>query len=562
MNHSVTVSQTTLSDVSKSYDGRRVLDRIDVAVPYSEKVGVVGENGSGKSTLLRLLSGEESPDSGDVTVHSVGGVGHCDQTIGLVAHHTVADLVDSAFADLRRLQRRIAEVEADLATADAESLGRYGDLLTEFEQRGGYEIDSRVAAAMRGLGLQDIALDRGLDTLSGGEQSRLALAAVLAAEPELILLDEPTNHLDASAVDWLIARLRDHRGTVIAVTHDRRFLAGFAQSILEVDGDTGQVHRYGTDWQGYLIAKAAERERWVQRYRDWCAEVERQNDTVESGARRLASQIKSDTRVRTAGHRRSHEAGLSAVVRNAHERLRRLTENPVPRPPDPLRFAAAFDAGDLTDETEVECGLTDVRVADRLAIKSFHLKAGGRVLVTGPNGAGKSTLLRVLAGELAPDTGLVVRPDAVGYLPQELASPAPARSVLAEFADGRPGEPADYAEELRDLGLLAQRDFGKPVGALSVGQRRRLALAKLVTRPHQVMLLDEPTNHLSPALMSELEQALEEYTGGLIVVSHNAEFNRRFTGDRIALEGGELASLPPSIRSGFHITGEMVQIDR
>ncbi|MFD0558587.1 macrolide transport system ATP-binding/permease protein [Stackebrandtia endophytica] len=557
MNHSVVVSQTTLSDVSKAYDGRRVLDRIDVAVPHGEKVAVVGENGSGKSTLLRLLAGEELPDSGDVTVQAVGGIGHCGQTVDLVAHRFVADLVDDAFADLRRLQSRIAAAEAELADADAEGLAAYGDLLTEFEQLGGYEVDSRVAAAMRGLGVADIALDRGLSTLSGGEQSRLALAVVLAADPELILLDEPTNHLDASAVAWLIARLRDHRGTVVAVTHDRRFLAGFAQSILEVDGDTGGVHRYGTDWRGYLVAKAAERERWEQRYREWCAEVDRQNATVESGAKRLASQIKSDTRPRTAGHRRSHETGLSAVVRNAHERLRRLTENPVPRPPEPLRFAAAFNVGDTTeDSVEVDYELTDVRVADRLEITDLRLKPGARVLVTGPNGAGKSTLLRVLAGQLEPDTGTVVRPDSVGYLPQELPTPAPARTVLAEFAHGRTGEPAEYTDLLRDLGLLAEHDFDKPVAALSVGQRRRLALARLVSRPRRVLLLDEPTNHLSPALMSELERALEEYTGGLVVVSHNAEFNRRFTGDRMTLEEGRLVSLPPSNRSEFHITGE------
>lgn len=545
MNHSVITtasgarSQMSLSEVSKSYDGRRILDRIDLTVPAGHKVGVVGENGSGKSTLLKIIAGDEIPDSGDIIVHAGDGIGHAGQILELPADATVADVVNRAFAHLRDLEDRIGHAEACLGEADEAGLAEYGDLLTEYERRGGYEVDSRVAAAFDGLGLSFLTTDRELGTLSGGEQSRLSLATLMAAEPELILLDEPTNHLDAAGVGWLIRRLRQHSGTVIAVTHDRRFLTGFAEVIVEVDGDTGSVQRFGTGWQGYLAAKAAARHRWEQRYQDWRDEVARHSAATKEGAARLASKVRSDTRPRTAGHRRSHETGLSAVVRNAHERLRRLTDDPVPRPPDPLRFAGGFDTG-AADPDSVRYELTDVVVPGRLTVPAWRIEFGQRLLVTGPNGSGKTTLLGVLSGDLTPATGKALVPSSVGYLRQELPEPAPTHSVLREFAAGRGGAPEEYVDELQSLGLLLERDFHRPVSVLSVGQRRRLELAKLVSGRYDVLLLDEPTNHLSPALVSEMEHALDFYEGTLIVVSHDEEFTGRFRGDRVMVAGGRL----------------------
>ncbi|GAA4924703.1 macrolide transport system ATP-binding/permease protein [Stackebrandtia albiflava] len=544
MNHvlspTATVSQIALTEVTKSYDGPPVLDRVSLTVPHGEKLAVVGENGSGKSTLLRLLAGTESADGGDITVMAAGGIGHAAQTLLLPDDATVADAIDLAFADLRALERRIGEAERGLADADDDALAEYGDLLTEYEQRGGYRTESRLATAVQALGVAHIGNDRRIGTLSGGEQSRLGLAAVLAADPELILLDEPTNHLDAAAVGWLARRLRDHRGTVVAVTHDRRFLAGFAEAILEVDADRRTVRRYGDGWDGYLSAKAAARRRWEQEYRDWRAEVARQSAATETGASRLASKVRSDTRPRTAGHRRSHETGLSAVVRQAHERLRRLREDPVPEPPEPLRFSGEFAADTVEEAAGPVATLDGVRVGDRLVVDGLRVGGGDRLLVTGPNGAGKTTLLRVLAGDLTPDTGTVTRPEHIGYLRQELPAAPTTRTVTEEFAAGLPGPADAHADRLRSLGLLAEADLDRPVAALSVGQRRRLELAKLVSRPARLLVLDEPTNHLSPALVAELEEALDRFTGALVVVSHDAAFTDVFRGRRLAVSAGRL----------------------
>lgn len=280
------VAQLSVKDVTKTYGTRTVLDQVSFTVRPGEKAAVIGENGSGKSTLLRLLAAAEAPDAGEITVSFPGGTGHLAQTLGLAPDRTVQDAVDLALAELRDMERRLRTAEEHLGEASEDELAAYGELLTAYEERGGYEADARVDAALHGLGLARISRDRVLGSLSGGEQSRLALACVLAAAPELLLLDEPTNHLDAAAVRWLEEQLRAHRGTVVAVTHDRGFLERIATTILEVDRDARTLHRYGDGWAGYRAAKAAARRRAEQEYADSLAEVahaEQLLDAAESG---------------------------------------------------------------------------------------------------------------------------------------------------------------------------------------------------------------------------------------------------------------------------------------
>ncbi|MGW1148859.1 ATP-binding cassette domain-containing protein, partial [Streptomyces sp. NPDC002454] len=221
-------AQLSVTSLTKSYGTRTVLDQVSFTVRPGEKAAVIGENGSGKSTLLRLLAGAEAPDAGEVTVRFPGGTGHLAQTLDLDPNRTVQDAVDLALSELRDLERGLRAAEETLADAAEEELAAYGELLTAYEERDGYRADARVDAALHGLGLGRIPRERRLGSLSGGEQSRLALACCLAAAPELLLLDEPTNHLDAAAVRWLEEHLRAHRGTVLAVTHDRGFLERIA----------------------------------------------------------------------------------------------------------------------------------------------------------------------------------------------------------------------------------------------------------------------------------------------------------------------------------------------
>ncbi|MGW5737717.1 MULTISPECIES: ABC-F family ATP-binding cassette domain-containing protein [Streptomyces] len=539
-----TVSQLVLRDVSYGYPERPVLERICLSVRPGEKACVIGENGSGKSTLLRLMAGESAPAEGEVAVVSDGGTGHLAQTPRLPPHATVRDAVDDALAELRDLERRIREAEDALGSAGPAELAAYGDLVAAFEAREGYRADTRLDAALHGLGLPHLERSRTLGSLSGGEAARLALACVLAPQPELLLLDEPTNHLDDQALGWLEERLRAHRGTVVAVTHDRVFLDRVAEVIVEVDGDRRSVARFGGGWHGYLEQRATARRRWEERHRAWSEEVARQERLAEGGSDRLSSGWRMSERPRFANHKRSVEGQLSGIVRNARERLRRLRAEPVPRPPDPLHFTAGegLAGGDHPFVRPVT--LTGVTVGARLAVDRLTLEPGSRTLVTGVNGAGKSTLLGVLAGVLEPDRGEVQLPARVGYLPQEIAyltGEDTARPLLDAFAAGLAGLPEDHADALLSLGLFREEDLALPVKGLSVGQRRRLALARLVTRPADLLLLDEPTNHLSPALVEELDEALAGYRGTLVVVSHDRRLRERFRGERLSVADGRPA---------------------
>lgn len=530
-------AQLSMRDVSKSYGDRTVLDQVSLSVRPGEKAGVIGENGSGKSTLLRLLAGAEAPDGGEVTVLFPGGVGYLAQTLGLDPDRSVQDAVDAALADLRELERRIAAAEATLADATEAQLAAYGDLLTVYEDRDGYAADARVDAAMHGLGLAHVGRERPLGSLSGGERSRVALACVLASAPELLLLDEPTNHLDLRATAYLEDQLRAHRGTVVTVTHDRAFLERVATTILEVDRDTRAVTRYGDGWTGYRTAKAAARHRWEQDHQEYLADLARTEELVAAAGQRLAATGK-DPGQGFGKHRRSHEAKLSGQVRAARVRLERLEREPVPAPPQPLVFAAD-PATRGADGVLAE--LSGVVVGDRLRVDALQVKAGARLLVDGPNGAGKTTLLRVLAGDLRPDAGSARRTAGVGYLAQESPTAAGSRlSLLGAFAVGRPGLPEEHRDELLALGLFREEDLSVPVAGLSVGQRRRLELARLLTVPADLLILDEPTNHVALSLVEDLERALASYGGAVVVVSHDRRFRSEFVGERLELRAGRV----------------------
>ncbi|MFY1678577.1 ribosomal protection-like ABC-F family protein [Streptomyces sp. WMMC905] len=539
----LTRSQLALDGVTKRYDDRVVLEGVSFTVKPGEKVGIIGDNGSGKSTLLRLMGGLESPDNGEVTVAAPGGVGQLSQRLELPFGGRVRDVLDAAFADLRELERRLRAAEAELDGAGRGQLSAYGDLLEEFEARDPYQADARADAALHGLGLPGLDRDRPVETLSGGEQSRLALAAVLASEPELLLLDEPTNDLDDRAVAWLEERLREHKGTVVVVTHDRAFLEAVTSAIAEVDPERRSVTRYGNGYQGYLEAKAAARARWEREYETYLEEVARQERLSENAGKMLASiSRKGPWAFSGNGHHRarSSSTATSHRVRQANERLRRLREeDAVPRPPEPLHFTADLDVADeALPAGEPLCELAGTAVDGRLTLDTLRIAPGERLLVTGPNGAGKSTLLRLLAGELRPDRGEVRRSGRAGLLRQDHGVTEPRRTLLAEFASGRPGHPDEYAEELLSLGLFREEDLVQPMGSLSVGQRRRAELARLVAQPVDLLLLDEPTNHLSPLVVEELQDALGKYSGAVVVVTHDRRLRSAFEGTRLHLENG------------------------
>jgi macrolide transport system ATP-binding/permease protein len=428
-------------------------------------------------------------------------------------------------------------------------LTEYGEVLAEYEDHDGWSADARAAKALSGLALGDLPPDRPVATLSGGQLARLALALVLVRAPEILLLDEPTNHLDDDALAYLEGAVREHRGVLVAASHDRAFLDAVCTSILDLDpsytvtadGDPAVgPSRYGGAYSEYLTGKAAARARWEQAYTAWSDEVNGLQVAVKHTARQVghANRAPRDND-KFAPHffAQRSDAAVARRVRDAENRLERLREQRVPKPPKPLAFSAALTS---TVPTGVLISAREIHVPGRVAINALDVTADTRLLVTGPNGAGKSSLLALLAGALAPEQGRVMLASGlrIGWLPQHGAFPDPTATALQVFAAGRAGAPDEHQADLVGLGLLAPRDLHTSVGRLSVGQQRRLALARLLTSSPQVLLLDEPTNHLSLTLVEELEAAVLGSSLPVVAVSHDRWLRRRWTGDELRLTTG------------------------
>ncbi|GAA2454116.1 ATP-binding cassette domain-containing protein [Agromyces soli] len=541
----------SLRGASLRFAEHLVLDRVDLELGAGERIALVGDNGAGKTTLLRLIAGELVPDAGERTLVAPGGVSALEQSLELPDRATVAGAIDACWRELRELEREIAAAGTALAgpggagldgaELDA-ALARYAALVDRYEARDGYGAPARLDAGLAALGVGGIARSREWHRLSGGERARIVLAAALASNAELLLLDEPTNDLDDDAWDWLVDALARHRGTVVAASHDRAFLARWTSAIWELAG--GSVTRSGDGYAGYLAAKAAERERQRLAHEAWLAERERHLALLGANAGRLAAiPRKLDKPGMGAGafRARGRDHGAMGRIRNAKERLARLAAEPVAPPAEPLRFTA----GALRARTDASAergapGEPILRVAGLAVlgepVPDFELGQGGRLLVTGPNGAGKTTLLRSIAGELPAGGGEVGRRGAVGWLRQQAGRiDDPRRSLVEAYAAGlREGRDA-AAERLAALGLFHESELERPLGGLSYGQRRRLELALLVSRDVELLLLDEPTNHLAPLLVDELEAAVAGFAGAVVLVTHDRRLRERFRGERLEL---------------------------
>jgi len=521
-------------DLVKVYGERRVLDGVSLTAAPGQRIGLIGENGVGKSTLLRLLAGVEEPDGGQVTRPADTGFLH--QELPYPGHTTVGEVLDDALSDLRAAQARLDELAGALHQRpdDQNALAAYGELLQWATDHDLWDADRRADLVLAGLGLAAVGRDRRVGTLSGGERSRLGLAALLIRQPRALLLDEPTNHLDDDAIAFVEAHLARLPGTVVVASHDRVLLDAVCTHIVDLDPSRHGVTRYGGAYSDYLRAKRVERRRWEEQY---AAEQERL-DALRTAVRTTARQVahhrapRDRNKVAYDRHGGRVESQVSRRVRDARRRLEELTRTQVAKPPAPLRFAGTLTAEER-DPDGPAVSLRGVRVPGRLWVDHLDLPARGQLLVEGSNGAGKSTLLAVVAGRLTPAGGSVRRRRGlrVGLLEQEVDFPDPRRTPRQVYAAA--AGPA--AVPLTELGLLAPRDLDREVGVLSVGQRRRLALALLVARAPDLLLLDEPTNHISLALAEELEEALRRAPGAVVVASHDRWLRRGWGGPRLRI---------------------------
>ncbi|MFK8844095.1 ABC-F family ATP-binding cassette domain-containing protein [Streptomyces sp. Ac-502] len=546
-------------DLVRTLGTRRVLDGVSLTVSPGRRVGLIGENGVGKSTLLRLLAGVDEPDAGQVTRPYALGFLH--QEMPFDGATTIARVLDDALrearadlAELDRLTRLLAGTPDD-HPGHAALLDAYGKQLEHAQESEAWDADRRAAIVLDGLGLGGFGHGRTLGSLSGGQRGRLALAALLVRRPAALLLDEPTNHLDDEAASFVAEQIRTLPGVVVAASHDRAFLDAVCTDLLDLDPAVNGPVRFGGNYSAYRAEKRAERERWEQRYAAEQEELAALRRSAGVTARRVApDRGPRDNEKMGYGHRAGRvQQQVSRRVRNAARRLDDLERTQVGRPPKPLRLHVGALTGppvgsDLADGGPVGSdpadgplvALRDADVPGRLSVARLDITDGDRLLVTGGNGAGKSTLLSLLAGRLdaAGEGGIRRRPGlTVGLLAQDTVFERPDRSARDTYTEALGAERA-AAVPLGSLGLLSVADLDQPVGRLSVGQRRRLALALLVAHPPHLLLLDEPTNHLSPRLCDELEDALGAGPGAIVVASHDRWLRGRWTGRRLRLRSG------------------------
>ncbi|MFF0341557.1 ABC-F family ATP-binding cassette domain-containing protein [Kribbella sp. NPDC004875] len=519
----------TAVDLVRTFGARRVLDGVSLTAQPGHRIGLIGENGVGKTTVLRLLAGRDEPDGG--TVVRPAELGFLEQELPFEPGHTVADVLDDALQEARDDLAELDRLSAALADRpdDADLLTQFGDRLDQAHDREAWDADRRAAIVLAGIGLGEMTHDRQLATLSGGERGRLALAALLVRRPAALLLDEPTNHLDDAAAGFVEEQLRGMQGVVVVSSHDRAFLDAVCTDLIDLDPAVEGPVRYGGNYTAYLRRKQAERDRWQRRYDDEQAELDRLRTALVETAYDIApGRLKRDNEKMGFGHTSGRvQNQISRRVRSSAARLEALERDQVPEPPALLHFHAPLTATSA-EATEPLVSLRDIDVPGRLELAHLDLRLGDHLLISGPNGAGKSTLLAVLAGHLNPSGVVRRRPDlTVSLLTQDTIFEHEHRTARETY-DLTLGKDRAGTVPLSTLNLIAPRDLDTPVGHLSVGQRRRLALALLIANPPELLLLDEPTNHLSPSLATELEQALTTTPGATVLTTHDRWLRHRW----------------------------------
>jgi ABC transport system ATP-binding/permease protein len=508
----------TVDHVSIAFGHLPLLDDACLQIEAGERVAVIGRNGTGKSTLLQIVNGEVPPDSGSVWRHAGLRTARLDQDASLSDPRSVFDVVAEGLGDLSDLvaayHHAAVQVADDSSPQRLEQLGR---LHHELEERDGWRLEERVEQVLSHLGLPP---DVAVDTLSGGWRRRVLLARALVAQPDLLLLDEPTNHLDIDAIAWLEGYLADFTGAVLFVTHDRACLQRLASRIVELD-------------RGHLTSWPGEYATFLRRKEEALANEAIQQEKFDKKLAEEEAWLRQGIRAR----RTRNEGRVRALLGMREERAARRAQVGTVR----LQVEHADRSGKVVFEAE-DVGKS---FGDKVVVRQFsaRIMRGDRVGVIGPNGAGKTTLLRLLLGQLAPDQG-EVRLGAnvqVAYYDQQREQLDPERTVFDTIADG--SEMVTVAGRARHVNgylhdfLFPPERARSPVKALSGGERNRLLLARLFTRPANVLVLDEPTNDLDLETLELLEAQLVEWPGTLILVSHDRVFLDNVVTSTLVFEG-------------------------
>ena len=498
-----------LTDVNKIYNGTPLLKHISLTIEDRDRIGLIGVNGCGKSTLLKLITEKILPDhiqegDGEITRSSHTTIGYLEQMGGLDKEQTVWHEMRNVFQPLLDAQARMRELETALASGSETVAEEYHRLQTYFEGNDGYQMDVKIKMVLNGMGFGADTYDRLISSFSGGEKTRLAIAKLLLEEPTLLILDEPTNHLDFKTVMWLEDYLKDYKGALLLVSHDRYFLNRLCTSICEIEH--GVLTRYKGDYSAYTVQKEAAVARQLKEYELQQKEIAKLEDYI----------ARNQTRASTAKSAQSRIKQLEKIER---------IEKPIVYQKQ-ARVQFTYDVEPPQQVLQVQDSAIAVGSGTERKVLAepvnFEVRRGEKWGIIGENGVGKSTLLKILQGEL-PHTGKIrwAAQTKISYFEQESTNLQPAKTVMQEIHDRVPTW-LDYdVRSLLGKVRITGEEVYKQVGVLSGGERAKVCFAVMMLNKANILILDEPTNHLDIAMKEVIEDAMKTFTGTILFVSHD-----------------------------------------
>ena len=509
--------------IAKSFGVNAVLRDVSLTVQQGDRIGLVGVNGCGKSTLMRILAGLDAQDGGEISLVRGLRVGYLAQQNMVTSGETVWNELQKVYEQVFAMEKKLRELEDEMAHAhtDAQRFAQlsadYDRLTQRFEEADGYSWKSMVSGVLNGLGFKPAQYDQCVDSLSGGEQTRLCLARLLLQKPDLLLLDEPTNHLDMETLQWLENYLAAYKGSVLVISHDRYFLDHVCTGIVEIL--MGSSEQYNGNYTRYIAQRQERFESRMRAYEIQQKEIERQQAII--------------ARYRMFNREKSIRAAESRE--KALDRMEKL-EKPVDERAIRFSFEARRRTGeDVLQLTEISKSFGEKHLFHDLTLR---VRAGDRVALIGPNGVGKSTLIKIIVGEEQPDTGFIRYGSNVdiGYYDQHQSTLHADKTALDEIWDRFPQMEQSNVRGALGMFLFTGDDVFKPIHTLSGGEKGRVALTALMLRKDNLLLLDEPTNHLDMDSREVLEDALTDFGGTIITVSHDRYFINRIANRIIEMQ--------------------------